>query len=164
MITKIKNKLRHFFALSLSDKTRILVIFLLLGISRMVILTIPFRYYAKYLGSLYGTSVFAPVLTTSQTQRARQLGWMVRATANITPWESKCLAQAMTASFLLRREKIPYVMHFGLARKRNATDSDTMNAHAWIISGSVAVTGGRSYPHFGVVGTYGSPNLMANET
>jgi hypothetical protein len=157
-LSRLWRKWHTFLAFPLSDKLLVPVVFMLLGLSRLVILTIPFRYYARFLGEYQKTDIFTPVLTTEQNQRVRRIGHIVRATAKITPWESLCLVQAMVASVLLRWWHIPYILHFGLAKNTEPTDNDPMKAHAWVTAGTAAVTGGRSLFNFTIVGTYVSPD------
>ncbi|SFB23184.1 Transglutaminase-like superfamily protein [Acetitomaculum ruminis DSM 5522] len=55
-----------------------------------------------------------------------------------TPWESKCLVQALTARFLLNRKHINNTLYLGVGRD----ESGKMVAHAWIRTGEAFVTGG----------------------
>ena len=54
----------------------------------------------------------------------------------------------------MRLARLPYIMHFGLAKNNNPDEMDPLKAHAWVTAGPVAVTGGRSLRQFTVVGTY----------
>lgn len=160
----LRKKWSTFLTFPFTDKLLVPIVFILLGVARLSTLIISFRYYARFLGSYQKIDAFTPVLTTEQTQRARRIGHIVRATANITPWESLCLVQAMVASLLLRWWRVPYILHFGLAKNTDPTDSHPMKAHAWVTAGPVAVTGGRSLFSFAIVGTYISPSNLKDHS
>lgn len=155
----VARKFSSFRSFPLLDQLLMPVVFALLGMARVTILIAPLRYYARFLGQYRQTEIYTPVLTSHQIQRARRLGRIVRATAKVTPWESLCLVQALVASVLLRMVRIPYILHFGLAKNLDPTRPDPMNAHAWVTAGSVSVTGGQGLFHFTVVGSYVSPLL-----
>lgn len=160
VIRVLWRKGRSFLKLSLGEQLLIPLVWLMLGLARLAILTLPFRYFSSWLGQHAKVTTFTPVLSAAETRRARQVGRVVRATANVTPWESLCFPQALVASLLLRVAGIPYIMHFGLAKNIDPNEKDPMKAHAWVTAGSIAVTGGRNNVfQFAVVGTYLSPLL-----
>ncbi len=98
-----------------------------------------------------------PLATPEQMQRALTIGRGVRLAATYTPWQSKCLAQAMVASWLLRRYGLPYGLYFGV--RKDPASARGMAAHAWVSSGQTAVTGGRGcFNDFSVV--YNFVNLV----
>lgn len=154
-------KVRSFLKLPFSSKVLVPLVWLLLALARAIILLIPFRYFSTWLGQSAKTVTYTPTLTSVQVQRAKRLGQVVRATANVTPWESVCFPQALVACWLLRLMGIPYIMHFGLAKNTDPDESEPMKAHAWVTAGPVAVTGGRNNLFkFTVVASYTSPLLI----
>ena len=160
MLKILWSKCRAFLKLPLGDQVLVPLVWLMLGIARVTILVIPFRYFSCWLGQSAKTMTYTPVLSTPHAARARRIGHVVRATANVTPWESVCFPQALVACLLLRTSGIPYIMHFGLAKNPDDTGEDPMKAHAWVTAGPVAVTGGRhNLFKFTVVGSYLSPLL-----
>ena len=173
-------KARSFAGLPLFTKVWFLPTWVALGISRMLILAVPFRRLAPRLGTAQGTSAHVPLLTQSQESRARAIGRTVRLAARYTPWTSNCFPQAVVARMLLGIHRIPYAIHFGLmpdsrvgARGSEPTDrrppgatptpapaaprSAGMRAHAWVVAGRVPVTGGHSFHQFTVVGVFAGP-------
>ena len=126
----------------------------LLGLSRCLILTVSFKRLAPYLGIHDGLSPWIPLLDKPQEQKALLIGRTVRLAAQYTPWISNCFPQAITARLLLGVYRIPYGLYFGLRRDRNTNE---LNAHAWIATGRVRVTGGTSFGQFTVVGCFMSP-------
>lgn len=126
----------------------------LLGLARLALLTVPFRWIAPALGRNHRTAAFVPLATPDQMRQALAMGRGIRTAARYTPWESKCLAQAMVARGLLGLNRLPYGLYLGLRNEEHKLDS--MSAHAWVCSGPVAVTGGHSFGQFTVVGTFAS--------
>ncbi len=133
-----------------------MVILFLLGWARLVILLLPFRWLAVFLGISRRNVQFTPLVVQCQRQQARKLGVLIRRVAEWTPWQSKCLVQAVVATLFLRLLRIPYVLHLGVAKD----DRKGLRAHAWIKAGSCAVTGGEGVPEFTVVSTFLSPLLI----
>lgn len=75
-----------------------------------------------------------------QPEHERYLKWVayqVRVSCEKTPWESKCLVQALTARKLLMRKKISCTLYLGVGKK-----DEEMIAHAWLRSGPDYITGG----------------------
>lgn len=127
----------------------------LLGLARLALLSVPFRQIAPWLGQNLQTAAITPLATTRQIAQARHIGRAVQTAARYTPWESKCLAQAMVARALLGIKRLPYALYLGV-RKEGETG---LAAHAWVCTGRLAVTGGHSFGQFTVVGTFLSKGI-----
>lgn len=128
----------------------------MLGVSRLVVLTIPFRRLSALLGKGEGLEPWVPLLSNTQTLRAFRIGRVVRAMARFTPWDSNCFAQAITARLLLGLYGLPYAIYFGLMREAGSTG---LKAHAWVAAGRIRVTGGASFGQYTVVAMYVAPTL-----
>ena len=159
-------KARSFAALPLFTKVWLVPTWVALGVSRALILAVPFRRLAPRLGTAQGTSAHVPLLTQSQESRARAIGRTVRLAARYTPWTSNCFPQAVVARMLLGIHRIPYAIHFGLMPESRtgsgapapaAPRSAGMRAHAWVVAGRVPVTGGHSFHQYTVVGVFAGP-------
>ena len=146
-------KARSFAGLPLFTKVWFVPTWVALGVSRALILAVPFRRLAPRLGTAQGTSAHVPLLTQSQESRARAIGRTVRLAARYTPWTSNCFPQAVVARMLLGIHRIPYAIHFGLMPDGSAG----MRAHAWVVAGRVPVTGGHSFHQYTVVGVFAGP-------
>lgn len=144
-------KARSATTFSAFEISLVLPVFVLLGVARLAILTVPFRIYARHLGreALLDTKTVA--VSTAQMARTHSIARVVRRTAMITPWESLCLAQAMVSALLLRLSDIPYCAVFGLALKIDTTSDDLMDAHAWVRVDDMNVTGGQNVSRYTVV-------------
>ncbi|MGM1051934.1 MAG: lasso peptide biosynthesis B2 protein [Pseudomonadota bacterium] len=123
----------------------------MLGISRLIIITVTFKRLAPYLGHPVGLQAYTHLLTANQERRAIQIAHVIQLAARYSPWVANCFPQAVTARVLLGLFHIPYALYFGLARDRENRD---FKAHAWVIAGSVPVSGGYSFSDYTVVGCY----------
>jgi hypothetical protein len=70
---------------------------------------------------------------------ARRVGWAVKRTSRFVPGAS-CLAQALTAEWLLRRFGTPGLLRIGVAK----TPEGGLRAHAWVESEGRIVVGALS--------------------
>jgi len=133
---------------------------LLLGLSRIILFTVPFKRLVPWLGICRRTS-WVPLLSQTQEARARQIGYVVRLASRYTPWHSHCFPQALVARMLLGFYRIPYVLNLGLARDAG---TDTLKAHAWVSAGRVAVTGGRSFRQFTTISCFVGTATVGGKT
>lgn len=127
---------------------------LLLGLSRLVIVTVSFRRFAHGLGMHDGLAPRTPLATADQEMRARAIGTAIKVAAKYAPWRANCFPQAITARLILGLYNIPYALFFGVMSNRQEEDSGDLKAHAWVVSGRVNVTGGRSFGKFTSVGCF----------
>lgn len=144
---------RRFTALqkrSWSERIMIFEALFWLGVARLGVLTIPFRYIVPHLGS--HMDVTSSELETSQTSVTRHVSQAVRLVARHTPWYSNCLAQAIAAKTMLRLRGIPSTLYLGATKEKDRE----LYAHAWLRSGDLIVTGGGIHERFKVLSTFGS--------
>ena len=151
-------KARSFIRRSTFEKIWLLPVWIMLGISRFLILTIHFRRMAPLLGIQSGICPWVPLLDPVAEARALSIARVVQMASRYTPWVSNCFPQAVTARILLGLYGVPYCLYFGVSR--DAADSD-MKAHAWVATGRVRVTGGASFGQFAVVGCFASSDQNA---
>lgn len=130
----------------------------MLGVSRFVVLFIPFRRLAPLLGLQQGIAPWVPLVGAEGEARALAIARVVQMAARYTPWVSNCFPQAVTARILLGIYRVPYCLFFGVDR-----DAMAMKAHAWIAAGRVSVTGGRSFERYTVVGCFAAPVLAPRQ-
>ena len=131
---------------------------LLLGFCRLLILVIPFSTLVARIGRPIGAVAWVPLVTPSERRRAALVGQVVRAAAKRTPWTSNCFPQAVAARLLLGIHRVPYVIHFGLARDPAAAKG--FRAHAWVVAGRERVTGGNGFAEYRVVGAFAAASLV----
>ncbi len=119
-----------------------------LAIARIAMVCIPFRRIAAWLGT---PGAQTPTTSTDrETRVARQIGWAVSTLGPRVPWDARCLAQALAATFMLRRRAINGTVSFGVTHDQ----SGKLIAHAWLRCGSVLVTGGPGHHQFKTLTTF----------
>lgn len=131
-------------------KRLLLKVLLYSGIARAVILFVPFKKYKKYIGIYNKETPFEIDLHKYKT--IKQVSWAVNIVCSHTPWESKCLVQALTAQRILKGYNIENTLYLGV----NKDSSNNMLAHAWLRSGQVFVTGGYNRDEYVEVGKFSS--------
>ena len=133
---------RGFTLLGTRDQVRLVAAWSLLGLTRLVIVALPFSAVRRLLGERRDprVQVAPPELTDDVLAHAARIGTTVGLAARHTPWRSECYPQALTARVLLGGARIPHVVSFGVRR-----DGDALVAHAWVHAGTVTVTGGSGH-------------------
>ena len=132
------SKLQTFWELPFRDKLFFLHAVLLLSVSKIVVLTIPFKKVAPHLGKVNGET--NNELDNIQLQKPNRIKLFINMAAGNVPFQSVCLDQAMAGMLLLRRFRIP--SHLCLGVKRNEKEKK-LDAHAWIECGGRILIGGQ---------------------
>ena len=114
----------------------IVSIIVLLALMRISILLFPFRYYAKRLSIIFNSP--CRLSYAKQLGYARLIGRSIAIVSRYTPWQSKCLVQALVAKLLLRRFKIENILVIGV----NFDKGTDFIAHAWVDVASTTMVGG----------------------
>jgi len=143
--------LRKLRDLSWPDRFLLLETLLWLAVSRLALLAVPFKYVAPHLGTHLAET--GRDLDPHRETLVLRIGWAVRLVAPHTPWQSTCLAQAIAASWLLRRRGIPSTLYLGLAKDA----ADQWQAHAWLRCGPHILTGDTALRRFAIVSTFAKP-------
>jgi hypothetical protein len=116
--------------------------------ARLVVWFVPFRRLAKGLGK---TMVESPVAETEiQRSLATPIGWAVRELGRRLPWMSQCLVQAVAATWMLQRRRIPSTLYFGVAKD----SGKQIKAHAWVRCGTLVLSGAGGLDQYKVVATF----------
>lgn len=143
------SKLSAFLALDWRYRILVIESFALLGISRIAVLALPFRWIASRLGTHMAETSIESDLSLEEVQALKRVTWAVRRIRHYTPWNSNCLAQALAAKTMLARRGINSTIYFGVMKNK-----EEMLAHAWLRSGKVIVIGGKEMKMYTVVGTF----------
>lgn len=152
--TSSSRKAGSFFHKPAFTKRWFIPVWLMLGISRLLIIAITFRRLAPHLGKSVGVSAYSHLLTSDQEAQALRIARVIRLTARYCPWVANCFPQAITARLLLGYYRIPYSLYFGLCRD---PETNQFKAHAWVTAGRIPVSGGHSFQHYTIVGCYLKP-------
>lgn len=142
-----------------TERILLLEAFVLLGIARLLVLAMPFKWLTRSLGGHMNES--APQTDPSDLRVARMIGRAVRSAANNTPWKSVCLPQAVACQWMLKRRRIAATLYLGVAKK--ADEQGELAAHAWLRCGDAILTGGAGHKQFTVVASFASPAPSSHE-
>jgi hypothetical protein len=126
-----------------------------LGLARLAVLTLPMPWITPYLGRHRQESPHTD--QPGQGAVVKQVAWAVQMMSRCTPWDSNCLAQAIAAKRMLQRRKISSTLYLGVARK----DAAALEAHAWLRSGTVVVTGAQGMDRSTVITTFAAGEDVA---
>jgi hypothetical protein len=132
------------------DRMFLVEAFVLLGIARLAVLAVPFRWLAVTLGRHMKEADVQG--NPSDLRRARRVGQAVRSAAGYTPWKSLCLPQAVAAQWMLKRRHICGTLYLGVAK--DETKPERPAAHAWLRCGDVILTGRQGHRRFTVVSVF----------
>ena len=108
---------------------------------------VPFRHLAQILGRAEAEGEIT--LTRNEQQAVISVSHAVNRSSQALPWQSGCLVRACTGAMMLRRRALPYTLYLGA---RMTTGG--LEAHAWLCSGPVAVSGGHGESEFNVVAAF----------
>jgi hypothetical protein len=133
-----------------AERRLLLEAFALLGVARLLVLAIPFKWLAVSLGKHMHES--GALTDPCDLRVARMIGQAVRSAANHTPWESVCLSQAVAGQWMLKRRRIAATLYLGVTK--NESDPEQLAAHAWLRYGDVMLTGAAGHQHFTVVAAF----------
>jgi len=121
---------------------------MLLAIARLALLVFPFRWVARSLGRAQIES--SSESNENDVARAKKIGWAVETMSRYTFWESKCLAQAIAAQWMLKRRGISSTLYLGAAKN----ETREMSAHAWVRSGAHILTGSPEHERYAVIALF----------
>lgn len=147
-----------FFRLPLRQKLWFVVLFPLSGLVRAMVLAVPFPRYARVLGARRGNEQLLVLAEPQSEQLAWRIGRIIEQVARFTPWESKCLVQAILARLMCRYYRLPYVLHLGVTR--NQAQGSPLKAHAWLSVGRWVIVGREGHQAFTIVSTYVAPDWL----
>lgn len=151
-------KIRAYRRESASTQWWFVVAWLVLAVSRLLVAALPFRIVARHLGKNVGIMPFVPLLTSEQETRANQIGRVIRLVVRHSQPGATCFPQAVAARILLGSRRVPYALHFGLARD---SESSRIRAHAWVAAGRVNVPVSASFGVFTIVSTFVNQNSFS---
>lgn len=149
-LSVLNRKLITFIKIDNKIKLDFLVAYIYCGIARAYILFVPFKKLRKKMGKSKEES--AEVVEKEIYRIAKRISWIVLQAARYTPWESKCLVQALTAQKMLKKLDISTTLYLGV----NKDGENNMLAHAWLRCGEYIVTGGNQKDGYVVVAKFSS--------
>jgi len=143
-------KIQKFIVLDSIQQRLFIEAYVTLGVMRAAILTVSFKRLVTSLTQQKHT--VAPTLDDGQLTKAVAIGKAVRSAAANTPWESLCLAQALTAQRMLSKRGIAGVFHLGAMM--GSTGEEKLKAHAWLQCDQQIITGEAGHEEYVVLSTF----------
>jgi hypothetical protein len=137
------NLINKFLQLTFQEKKFfLLALTLSLGVKIMIFM-IPIRYYSKFLPK--------PILlSNSDPEVIRNLSIAISRCNRHTPWETKCLVEAITAKFLLYLYGVNSTIYFGVSKGKD----ENLIAHAWLKCGNTIIAGKKGHERFTIVSSF----------
>lgn len=114
---------------------------------RLVIILLPFRYLAKFLGTQNRPP--KPGSTKKGRSDFDTLARQIKNVSRVVPWESNCLVQATVGKILLRKKSAETTVIFGVKK-----GGDQLLAHAWLSVDGTIILGGENSDQFTQVSSY----------
>ena len=146
-LLKFFKKIKTFFKIKNQDKLAFIKAFIYMGYFRAFILFVPFNKLRKRMGKI---KLESPQEVDDECyKKAVRIARIVGIVSYHTPWESKCLVQALTAQKLLKNQGISTTIYLGVRKEGNE-----MKAHAWLRCGEYYVTGGAIREQYTVVARF----------
>jgi hypothetical protein len=127
-----RTKVQALRAMPCADRQLVAEAAILLGVSRLLLLSFPFRLLAPLLSRNIRCS--RESLDPSPNQKVRRA---VMIAARNVPFRAVCLPQAMAAKFMLARRGYPSILHLGVGRN----GAGDLMGHAWLESSTAIVVG-----------------------
>lgn len=145
-LLQLSSKSKNYFSLKLRDKVLIIKVLYMAAITRFIMLVVPFKYIKNTLGYVKEESDYKP--NEEEINYIRRINWAISTVCKNTPWESKCLVQAIIAQKLLFNKNIESTFYLGVGKKNK-----DMIAHAWVVCGGYYVSGW-SNEKYGIVAKF----------
>jgi hypothetical protein len=121
-----------------------------LGLARLTVHLVPLSALSPHLGRHMAET--GPAIAPAERPAALRVGWAIAAAARRLPWRCMCLEQALAARLMLRRRGLPSTLYLGASR-----GAEAMQAHAWLRSGELILTGAAERERFVVVSSFAEP-------
>ena len=121
--------------------------FILLHLSRIIILFIPFKKIAEKLGKINVETCFE----SEYSEKIIHVQQAIQRASHFTVHTSKCYDKALAAKVMLRNRGLSATIYFGLAKD----SKDELIAHAWVRSGDKIVTGKDGMDRFNIIASFG---------
>lgn len=140
------SKLNKFMELKFADKLFFIRVLALLSFSKLVVLFVPLKRVAPYLGKVNGDT--RKELQPRELEAADRIKLFIYMVGGNLPWASVCLDQAMACMILLGSKNIPCSLYLGV--KKNLAEKK-LDAHAWVVCGDKILVGGERSRQYSVV-------------
>ncbi|NBC65983.1 MAG: lasso peptide biosynthesis B2 protein [Bacteroidetes bacterium] len=147
-MNKEPSSLLIFWNKTLRQKIFLFRIFLMLNLTGIANMLLPFKVYSRFLGQINSESTQTP--KNVDWTYVEQVSKSVKNVSKVSPFDFKCLVQATVGKYFIAQERIESTIYFGVKRD----ESHHLKAHAWLRVGPKIVLGGEVADQYNVVSTY----------
>ena len=119
-----------------------------IAVARCMLVFMPFRKIAPLLGKSVDEADTFKIRPSSRPERIRAA---IRRAAACSPWRAKCFEQALAGKIMLTYRHMSGIVFFGINKV-----GDDLQAHAWLESEGVIITGGKEADQFIVIARFKS--------
>ena len=142
------NKVKKYFLLRPDEKSIFIKALMSLIWVKLILVVMPFKYYAKKLGEKDKETMNEPLV--AEHDFIILVKDSVRRASRYNIIKPKCFTEAIVAKKLLNKKKIPSTLYLGVAKDKQ----QKMIAHAWLRCGNIIVTGKKGMERFTVVSKF----------
>jgi len=146
----LKKLYRHILKADFAFQLLLIKVFFYSFYVRFLMLFVKYKRYEKRLGERGKIANYT--ISLEEKAYIHRIQSAVLGVSNYTPWESKCMVQAVSAKWLLKKKNIPSTIYFGIMK--DPEKSDELKAHAWLKLGDWVITGRAGHQAFKVVNFY----------
>ncbi|MCH6258791.1 lasso peptide biosynthesis B2 protein [Puniceicoccaceae bacterium K14] len=145
-------KTKTALALPAREKLWFCLMYPLSAVVRLALLILPFRVISCVMGKQIQSKEPSTVLSEEEQSLVSRIGKVCALVARYTPWETKCLSQAILGRVFLGFYGISCVIYLGVTKAGDPLNP--MRAHAWMKAGGLIVTGREGHRAFTVLVAY----------
>lgn len=127
-----------------------------MGVARLAVVTLPFRWVMRAGGTHMAES--PRELDPRRAEQVERVAWAVNTVRLFTPWDSNCLAQALAGARMLQRRGIASTIYLGVT----AASPQELGAHAWLRCGAKVITGDRQLDTYTAVSSFATEGKREN--
>lgn len=126
---------------------------ILLALSRIILLLFPFKKIVPILGKQVSLQETEQNIIQSDLQRVQlhQLAIAIARGCHYSFWRTLCFEQAITAKLMLRRRGFQSIIYFGVYKN---PVTQNIEAHAWVNVNGFMITGGRNLNLYSVISSF----------
>jgi hypothetical protein len=144
----LKNDIYQFVNLNRKQRTLLCEAFIWLGLIRLILLIIPFRYIAPLLGTQNEAVNISDV--PKNKEQLDHIFWAICTAGRKTLWKSTCLVQAICGKIMLKLRKQNSTLFLGVAKE----GKHGIKAHAWLSADGIIFSGTDRIDQYTVVSSF----------
>ena len=118
-----------------------------LAAASIAIRALPFR---TVVGALTRRPIEVEADHPASLAQIARAGWAIEACARLLPWRTVCFQKGLAMQWMLRRRRIPSLLHYGVAQD----EQRGLSAHVWISYRGEGIMGADEAPRHTCLATF----------